>query len=146
MADSKSTASPLTDMVKQSEKFLGVNAVTGPQTEEFWHAQDQILAETEAFAKNWFERRHTATETALEAVKTISQTAPSDPSSAMKVLADWQTHSIERVAEDFREWFELWARCAGHLGAAEIQAGEAGLTALAQAKPSAKRDKDDVPV
>lgn len=146
MAHSKSTASPLTDMVQQSQTFLGVNPLISPQTEEFWHAQDQILSESETFAKNWFERRHTATKTALEAVKTITQTAPSDPSSAMKVLADWQTHSIERVGEDCRAWLDLCSRCAGHLGSAEIQAGEAGLKALAQAKPSTKRDKDDVPV
>lgn len=146
MAGSKSASSSLTDMAKLPEQYLGFTAMVGPQTEEFWRAQDQILNETEAFTKNWFERRHTATQTALDAVKSMSQTTTSDPVSSMKALADWQAHSIARVTEDFRELFDLCTRCAGYLGKVEIQAEEDALKTLAQAQPSTKRNKDDVPV
>lgn len=146
MARSQPAASAITDMIKQTQKALEMNPMLGPQAERFWEAQEHILSETEAFAKHWFERRHTATRTALDTARDVTENGSSNPAAAIRAVTDWQAHSAERVAEDFREWFDLCSRCAGHMGRAEIETGGEGLKKMATSAGSTKRRKDDVPV
>lgn len=146
MTRPKSPPSSITDVVKQMQKLYATGPVVFPPAEHFWQAQEDILGETEAFARHWFERRHTATRTALETARKISEKGPSDPVGAIQAMADWQAHSMERMAEDLREWLDLWSRCAAHMTRAEVETGQEGLEKLAKSAASTRRKKDDVPV
>ncbi|MRU14758.1 hypothetical protein FDP25_04855 [Roseovarius sp. A21] len=146
MTASKSSPSSFTDMVRQSQMMFAMVPTGAPQAEHFWDMQDKMLSDSEVFAKHWFERRHTATRTALETAKDIAETGPSNPAAAVKAITDWQAHSMGRIAEDFREWSNLCARCAAHMGRAELEAGEDGLKQVAKSAGSTKRRKDDIPV
>lgn len=146
MSSPKPATTPIGDILNRSQKMLGTIPVMGPQAAHFWEAQDNILSDTETFARQWFERRHTATRTALEAAMDISANGSSDPAYALKSVADWQTHSMERIAEDFRDWLDLCSRCADHFGQAEMNAGQDSLQEITKSTTSTKRKKDDVPV
>ena len=146
MTASKSSPSSITDMVRQSQAMFAMPLVGAPQAEHFWEMQENMLSDSEIFAKHWFERRHTATRTAMKTAKEIADTGPADPATAMKAVTDWQAHSMARIAEDFREWLDLCSRCAGHMGRAELDAGEDGLKQVAKSAGSTKRRKDDIPV
>lgn len=94
---------------------LPAGALMDPQMKLFWQTQDRILNEAEDFARSWFARRHTAVVAALKACERAAEAQPADPAGAVQAIRDWQAHSAERVAEDLREWAEMWARCAGHV-------------------------------
>lgn len=146
MTRSQSAQSAMTEMFKQTQEIIGFNPMVGPQVEHFWEAQDEILKETEAFTRHWFQRRHDATRTALGIAKGIAMSGVADPAKTTKALAEWQTHSIERVAEDFREWFDMWSRCAGHLTRAEMEASEEGIEKATKRAKSMTKTKGAVPV
>jgi len=146
MTESNSAPSTIADLFRQTQMNLGMSPVIGPQAEHFWKAQETILSDTEKFAKHWFERRHTATRTALDTVRDLTRNGSSDPAAAAKAIANWQEHSMERISEDFKEWLDLCTRCAGHLSRAEAKAGEEGMKEIAKSARSTKRKKDDIPV
>lgn len=98
-------------------------AVLGPQMRQFWKAQERILTEAEDFARHWFARRHEAALGALRACEQAARVNPADAAGALQAFRDWQARSAERMAEDMREWAELWARCATHLVNSEVGAG-----------------------
>jgi len=136
MTQSKSNTPTIAGMVRQMQELAGFNPLATPlngtQVEHFWEAQDNILRDAEAFARNWFERRHTATRTAIDASRQATGSGVSDPGAAVRAIADWKVHSMERIAEDFGEWFDLWSNCAAHLSRAEAEAGEAALEKTAK--------------
>lgn len=141
----KTNDSVLADLMKQTQAAVALNPMLSPQIEQFWQAQEKMLKETEAFTKHWFERRHTATKSALKAVENVTN-GGSGPSDAMKTLSDWQQHSMERVVGDFQEWVELCARCAGHVTAAEYDAEKEGLEKAAKQAASGSKTKHATPV
>ena len=47
-----------------------------------------------------------------------------DPDSAMKAMANWQAHSMERLAEDAKDCAEMMTRCAGLVVSNEVEAIE----------------------
>ncbi len=102
---------------------MPAGALMGPQMKQFWKAQERILNEAEAFARHWFARRHEAALGALKACEQAAEANPADAVGALQAFRDWQAHSAERMAEDMREWAELWARCAGHMVNSEVGAG-----------------------
>jgi hypothetical protein len=105
-------------------------ALTAPQMKQFWKAQDKILAEAEAFARHWFARRHAATKAALKACEEAAEANPTDALAALQAFRDWQAQSAERMAEDVREWVDMWGRCAGHFVTGEVTAGAETLDEL----------------
>lgn len=105
-------------------------ALIGPQMTQFWRAQDRILSEFEAFARHWFARRHEATKAALLACERAAAANQTDAAGAVAAFREWQAHSAERMAEDMREWMDLWTRCAGHLVRGEVGAGADTLDEL----------------
>lgn len=121
MEQSKPTATTPADLVNQVPFGASMTPVLAPQARAFWEAQERILGEAEAFSKHWFERRHQAATTALEAAKTATQNGTTDPGALMKTIADWQAHSVQRMAEDFQEWVALCSRCATHVATHEAQ-------------------------
>lgn len=146
MAGSKSPSSAMTEMYKQMREFTALNPMLGPQMAHFWEAQEDILNETETFARHWFERRHVAARTALAAARDMAQNGPTDPASSVQAVSDWQSRSMERIAEDFREWFEMCSNCTSHLAREEMEAGEEGLTKAAKTAKSATSKKEATPV
>lgn len=142
MSKSKTEPVAMTDMFRQAREVMMFNPTIAPQMEHFWEAQDSILTETEAFTQHWFERRHAATRTALDAARQLMGNGTPDPADAMKTLTNWQQHSVERIAEDFREWFELCSTCAGLLTRAEQEAASDSLeTATKRAKAVTRKEK-----
>jgi hypothetical protein len=119
MTQSKPKPPSITDLMGTMP--TGLAPMLGPTMRHFWEAQEGILAESEAFSRNWFNRRHAATKAAIAAAKDIAQNGGSDPSAAMKAISDWQTHSVQRVFEDFREWSTLCSRCAAQVATHEVE-------------------------
>ncbi len=103
---SKSTAS------KPFQFGAPLAPLIGPQIEQFWTMQDNLLNESQRFTQHWFERRHAAVRSGLDAARAISRESLSNPMTAITLLSDWQKHSAERLAEDAQEWFETMSRCA----------------------------------
>ena len=123
------TAASLTDLLKQAQKAFPVSPLVTPRAEHFWEAQDRILKETEAFSKNWFQRRHAATQSALEAARK-SGAASGDMTEGLRIMSEWQRHSLERLSEDFREWMAMSARCMGQMTAAEVESEKDAMAAV----------------
>lgn len=124
-----------TDMMKQAQGVLAAGPMLAPQMEQAWKAQDGLLEEAEAFTKGWYERRHEAAQSALDTVRQMNGGA--DPAGAMQALAEWQRHSLERMAEDVQQWMDMCTRCAGHLASAEKKAAERTLEEASRQAASA---------
>lgn len=133
------------DLMEQMQGMLALNPAIGPRMEEFWKTQDRILEEAEAFSKAWFERRHDAARTALEAVRKANGNG-SDPSAAMQAMVEWQQQSFRRMAEDMQEWIELCSHCAARMTQAEIEAGKDGADDTAKRAKSAAGTTKATPV
>lgn len=136
---------PLNDLIEQSRAIMGANPMIAPQMEQFWKAQDAILEETEAFTKSWFDRRHKAAQTALEALRNVNGDG-ADPSAATRTMMDWQQHSFQRLASDMQEWLELCSRCANRVSSAEVEGSKKGLEEVAKRAKSTAKTKHATPV
>lgn len=135
----------LTDVVAQARAMMATNPMLAPQMEQFWKAQDGILKEAETFSEAWFQRRHEAAKTALEAVRDMNGNG-TDPSAAMRTMMDWQQHSFQRLADDMQQWVELCSRCAGRMTSAEVEAGKEGVEEVAKRAKSTTKTKHATPV
>lgn len=127
------------DLTNQAPFGPGMMPTLAPQARAFWETQEKFLGEAEAFSKHWFERRHTAATAALEAAKTINGTT--EPGALMKTIADWQAHSVQRMAEDFQEWVALCSRCATHMASHEAQSIQDVIEKAAEAAGSSPKSK-----
>ncbi|CUH49212.1 phasin family protein [Ruegeria atlantica] len=136
----------LLDIFKQMQPPMSGNPAFGAQIEQFWDAQEKFLEETEAFAQHWFERRHEAVRTALQAARNVSSANPSDPSKAFQSMAEWQRHSAERLVADAQEWFETVSRCASYVAETEVEAVEKTVDDVAAATKSAGKSSKSEPV
>ncbi|MDE4173733.1 hypothetical protein PXK01_06175 [Phaeobacter sp. PT47_59] len=114
-----------------AQALLSLSPLAGPQLHQFWEIQEKLLKETEAFTKHWFERRHTAARTALQATAAIFEKSPGDPAAA-KVLRDWQMQSAERVSADIQEWIDLCTRSAEHVASGEAVANKETMDAVSE--------------
>ena len=112
----------LTDALKSMRGVMSMNPVVAPQIEQFWKAQDHLLSQAEEYSRLWFKRRHEATRTALQTARETTTGDNPDPAKTMQAVADWQRHSMERMVEDAREWFEMVSRCAKHVSETEADA------------------------
>ena len=101
------TQTDITDLVHQTQNLFKLNGAAQPQFEQFWKMQDAMLKEAEAFTRHWFERRHEASESAVEALHEMNSAASAEPAAAMRAIADWQRGSLERVNADLQEWIAL---------------------------------------
>ena len=118
------TMDVLKEILQPMQSVTLFNPILKPQLEQFWKAQEKILDESESFARHWFERRHEAARTGLGAARDAVSGDGPDPAAMMKVVADWQHHSAERMAEDTREWFDMLFRCASFVSETEAGAAE----------------------
>ncbi|MDW4551169.1 hypothetical protein R5H32_17540 [Defluviimonas sp. D31] len=127
MAKPKPDTNPAMDFGRQAMAAFGLNPLAGPPVHQFWEVQEKLLDEVEEFTRLWFARRHAAARTAIEASKAAMESGGSDPTAALRMVSEWQAHSVERLAEDIQQWAELCSRCAGHLAIGEVAAGEEAL-------------------
>lgn len=134
------------DIFRQVPALFSVNPMVGPQVEHFWKAQEEMLKEAETFSEHWFARRHAATKTALDAAKEVTANGGSNPALALEAMFDWQRHSMERIAEDFKEWADMCARCAGHVARAEIEGDSEAIEETAKRAAAATKTKHATPV
>jgi hypothetical protein len=119
--DSRGISASEDDTLNAAQGMFSANPVYSAGSMHFLQAQDRFLREAETFCAAWFNRRHDATRTALDAGARITQVGLNDPASALKILADWQAGSLARMAEDAKECAEMVTRCAGGLVTAEME-------------------------
>jgi hypothetical protein len=62
----------VTEMMRKTQDTVASVSAMTPQMEQFWKAQDGILDEVEDYTRAWFDRRHAATRSAVEAVREVS--------------------------------------------------------------------------
>ncbi|SIO47513.1 hypothetical protein SAMN05444722_2421 [Rhodovulum sp. ES.010] len=142
----KETDVTLGDMVRQAQGVFALGPVAAPQLEHFWRAQEDILEEVEGAAKKWFRRRHEAAQSALEVMHEM-QGAGVAPQAALQAMADWQSQSMQRVADDLGDWVDLWSRCVGRLASAEVEAANEGVAeAVSRTRVARRSTKGATPV
>jgi hypothetical protein len=122
MANSNDMTSGIFEALKTAQAGFATGPIFGSQGMHFWQAQDQFLKEAEKFSSTWFKRRHDATRAALETSKQLTDGVMGDPAGALKAIADWQSHSMERLAEDVKDCAEMMTHCAGALVSNEVEA------------------------
>ncbi|TVS00967.1 MAG: hypothetical protein EA407_13500 [Rhodobacteraceae bacterium] len=132
----------LTELAHKTQALFMGNGAGGAQFEKVLEMQDRLLREAETFTRQWFERRHEATETALKTLQEANSNGAADPTQAMRAMADWQRGSIERLSEDLRDWTALCMRCADTAKAVQLEAAlpdaEKGKAAGESSKSSSK--------
>lgn len=97
-------------------------AYFAPQAQDLLTAQERIVKEVERFTSAWFERRHDAMRAMVEARSRAALEGPTDPASAIKEIAEWQTRLMQQLAEDAKGYAEMMTRCAGALAQGEVRA------------------------
>lgn len=134
------------DALKSMQNLMSMNPVAGAQVEQFWNTQAKLLEETEAYTQRWFERRHEATRSALDAARKSTSGDTVNSSESMQAIAEWQRQSVERMVEDAREWLDMATRCARHISEREAEAMGEGLkkTAKTVDKATTKTKSDPV--
>lgn len=132
--------------MRQAREMLAFNPMMAPPFEQFWKAQENVLQEAEAFSRGWFQRRHDAAKSALDATRKAAGNGASDSSSALQAISEWNRHSVERMTEDFREWMKFCTQCAGHLSAAELEAGKQELEEAGKRAAAGSKTKHATPV
>ena len=95
-----------------------------PQTKHFLQAQQRFFDEAEKFSAAWFQRRQDAMRSMIDLGRRIASHGRGDPASAMSEIAEWQTHSMERLAEDAKDCTEMLSRCVGSVAEDEAEAVE----------------------
>ena len=141
----RKSSTQIGDMMDQARAMMAASPAIAPQMEQFWKAQDGILQDTEAFSRAWFDRRHQAAQTALEAVQTACGNG-ADQSAALRAMAAWQQGSVQRLADDMQEWVDLWSRCAGRITKAEVDASAQGAKEVAKRAHSPTTARHATPV
>ncbi|TNF21427.1 MAG: hypothetical protein EP318_07570 [Rhodobacteraceae bacterium] len=120
---SKDTANKQTEAALNAAQVLfSMNPSLMPQTRHVGEAHVQIMKTTEAFTSAWVRRRHEDRRLALDMVAQVAEAGMQDPASAFKAMADWQTKSLERFAEEAGEWADFMTRCAGGVLRSEVGA------------------------
>lgn len=83
-----------------------------PQKQYFLQTQESIFDELEKFSSAWFQRRQDAAQAMIEASKHMLSQGQSDPSNALKKMADWHRDNMKRLADDAKECTEMMIHCA----------------------------------
>lgn len=138
MTKSDTKTSEVFEPIQSLNAMFATNPALGPQAQHFWQAQDRMLAEAEKFSSAWFKRRHEAAQSAMRASQEIASNGAIHPATAMKVMADWQAQSVERIAEDAKDCLEMMTRCAGAAATNEAEALEEAATKASKSSKTSK--------
>lgn len=128
------------ELAKTTPAVPAMLPAAGSQGTHFWKAQDAFLKEFESFASAWFKRRHEGTLTAMQTTKQLTEEAMGNPGMAMTILAEWQTHSMERLAEDVQDYVEMVRNCAAAALNNEVEAVEEGVETAKRASKTPKSE------
>ncbi len=94
-----------------AQVVFSLNPAMAPQTKHFQATQNQFLKETEKFYAAWLKRRDTATRAAFDTANQFAKAGMKNPADAMSVLLGWQTHAMERLVDDARDYADLMTSC-----------------------------------
>jgi len=128
------------EAIKSAQDVFGTAAMMGPQGRHFWQAQERVLDEAEQFYTAWFKRRHDAVRAALDTTALVATDGMRDPSVALRALTEWQSGSMERMAQDVREGTAMVSRCMSATVGHEIEAMEETTRTAKRATKSSKSD------
>ncbi|MCI2393898.1 hypothetical protein [Aliiroseovarius sediminis] len=116
MANARDMTSGQDDEMNAAQVEFSLNPnFIAPMTKHVLEVPDDILDEVEKFSAAWLDRRQIAVKTMIEAGQRMTTEGAADPSNAIKEIADWQAHSMARLAQDAKDYSELMAHCAGAL-------------------------------
>ena len=132
------TLTSMQEMAKSTPSVLAALPAFSFQGAHFWQTQNTFLKEFETFSTAWFKRRYEGTQTALDASKQLAEDTMGNPATAMGILADWQSHSMERLAEDAKDYMAMMTACAALTTANEVEAVEESGESAKRATKSAK--------
>ncbi len=107
----------------------------------FWKNQDKMLDSMHEFSRGWFERRHEATKTALDAANCMC--GAQNPIDAVQHCQTWMTGAAERVAADATAWQKHLMNTVELLAAPlsqEMQGRIAEVTPFASARSGQAKD------
>lgn len=138
MTNLSKTMTEMQEMAKSAGTLVATLPAAGSQGAHFWQAQEMILSELEQFSSSWFKRRHEGTRAAIEASKRFAAEATGNPTVAMEIMTDWQSHSMERMAEDAKNCAEVMKRCAEAFVSNEVEAIEETVETAKRATKTAK--------
>ena len=68
----------ISDFARQVQGVILTSPMVVPQMDNLLQAQETVLQDVEAFSYHWFDRRRTATRTALKAVQDVAKTGGRD--------------------------------------------------------------------
>lgn len=97
----------VTDLARRTQALFNPTGMAVPQVEQVLTLQQEMAAQTEAFARHWVERRQEAVETGVETLREMNAANGADPMAAMRAITDWQRGSFERLNADLRDWVAL---------------------------------------
>ncbi|NWG47460.1 MAG: hypothetical protein HXY25_13075 [Alphaproteobacteria bacterium] len=98
--------------------------MSGTQLAEFWRTQDRLLEAFEDLAQSWCERRRDAARQAVEAANELPEDARDVPQT-LRMMNEWMAESVSRLAEDAREGYAFYVRCAEQVANGASSATEA---------------------
>ena len=124
----------LTELIQRMQAPFMTNGAVGAPMERFLVMQGTLLKEAEIFTRHWFERRHDAIETAMEALNQMNSSGFAAPTEAVRVIADWQRGCLARLSADAQEWSECCMR-----GAAAATTAQADAATRAADQPEAEK-------
>ena len=78
--------------------FAPLRAALGENSANYWRNQDKILDSMQEFARGWFERRHEAAKSALDAARCSCEA--NSPADVVRGFQAWMMGSMQRVAAD----------------------------------------------
>lgn len=114
MATRENTTSEHQQALNASQVLFTANpAFLAPQAKHALQTQERFFDEAEKFAAAWFERRREATQSLIDAARRIASAGQGDPSNALTEIIEWRTKSMERLAEDMKDYTTMLGRCAG---------------------------------
>lgn len=138
MSDINKTLEDLQTMAKSAQVLFAPLPASDAQATHFWQAQDVFLKEFEKFSAAWFQRRHEGTQTAMAISKQLVENATRNPTEAVSILSDWQSHSMERLAEDAKDYLQMMSNCAAAAVTNEVEAVEDVVETTKRATKTAK--------
>ncbi|QIK41478.1 hypothetical protein [Pontivivens nitratireducens] len=140
MTNLSKTFANMQDMAKSTPSAFAALPAFGLQSTHFWQAQDTFLKEFEAFSSAWFKRRHEGTQTALDVSKQLVDDAMGNPTAAIGILTGWQSHSMERLAEDAKDYMTMLTACAASATVNEVEALEESVETAKRVTKSTKSE------
>lgn len=123
-ADKSTQTDQIETALNRAQVLFSLNPAYAPTATHLWKAQERVMKEVEAFSSAWFRRRHEATQSALDVAAKLASGGAKDPATSMKAITNWQARSMERMAEDARDYTEMMTRCVGSLVTNEIESVE----------------------